>query len=199
LSLNQEKEQHFLLPFNTLSSDIMNQIIRIFLGGVTVMIFTFGFLPWAYAHVSFGEYAGNYAVAWVPEPRSPFVGEEVEMTFYLRDLRGYSVNEPFIVTVVIQETFADDKEREIFTASPETVQDGIYKINYRFTRSGNYRVEFNFGKPDEPNVIRDTIYDIEVRETPGISYQTALMVFFPLALLLFLGGFMVARYRYLAS
>lgn len=160
--------------------------------GITIgMIFFISSFPSVYAHVSFGEFAGNYSVAWVPEPRSPFVGETVEMTFYIRDLQGIIVQEPFIVSAIIQRVTSNDEELNIFATASEIITDGIYRTSYRFTKSGLYRVEFNFGKPDEPNVIRDAVFDIEAREVPDISYGTVIAISLFIAIVMFFCGFIV--------
>ena len=162
------------------------------------VLFVFFFIPHsslAQAHIGFGEYAGSYAVSLVPEPRSPFVGEEVAMTFYLRDLHGYFPQEPFVVAMVIQEVFPDDSERAVFATAPETITDGIYTTSYRFEKAGLYRVEFDFNKPDEPDVVRDAVFGIEVREIPiTISYMMLLLVSLLVFFFAFLGGIVFARY-----
>jgi len=162
---------------------------------VTVASLFFGALP-THAHVKIGQYAGSYAVAFVSQPGSPFVGETVQMTFYLKNLQGVLVSEPFIVAVIVQEILSDDEEIDTFVTAPETIDDGIYEISYRFTKPGHYRIEYSFGKPDEPNVVRETIHDLEVRDVPrGVPYVTALAVFILGTVLAFLGGFVLGKNR----
>jgi len=173
------------------------RLTTIFINSVVIVSSFMVYSPVTYAHVGIGEYAGTHVVAFVPEPRSPLAGEEVQMMFYLRDLHGYFANEPFIASVVIQEVLSDDSERGIFATAPEIIDKGIYTTSYRFTHPGLYRVEFGFSRPNEPDIVRDTVFDIGVREAQGgISYPLVLTIFLPVAALVFLQGFMLAWYRY---
>ncbi|MCP6719837.1 MAG: protease inhibitor I42 family protein [Patescibacteria group bacterium] len=136
------------------------------------------------AHISIGEYAGTHAVSFDPEPRSPFVGETVDMDFYLRDLSGNFANEPFLITVNVQKVLPDDSEITIFTTEPEIIIDGNYKTNYKFTEPGHYRLEFNFQRPSEPDISREGIFDIEVRDTTGGTSTTTILILLVLTAIL---------------
>ena len=169
--------------------------------GVIVFLLGIGIpslLP-IHAHVNFGEYAGTHAVAFVPQPRSPLEGEEVAMTFYLRDLRGSLASESFIVRAVIQEILENDEERYLFTTKPETITDGRYKVSYRFPKAGIYRIEFSFTSPNEIEVSRDAIFDIEVRSVPFSAPRTALLISMFLIILAFAGGLIMGRRRIAAE
>jgi len=154
----------------------------------------------ASAHVSFGEFAGTHAVAFVPQPGSPLVGETVEMDFFLRDLRGNFPIELFTVQVVIQETL-DDSERSLATLSPVEEAPGIYSTRFRFDEEGHYRVEFLFNKIDEPEIVRDAIFDIEIRNVPARDFPYSFMAAFTMfvALTSFFGGMAFARRRKIDS
>ncbi|MEK9179829.1 MAG: hypothetical protein AAB897_00215 [Patescibacteria group bacterium] len=146
----------------------------------------------ASAHVPFGEFAGTHAVAFVPEPRSPFVGEEVEMVFYLRDLRGILEKNPVVAAVLIQEVVSDENELGIFGTTGETITDGIYTTNYTFEKPGQYRIDFTFWKPDEPEITRDAVFDIEVRELPTKYFSMQyILISFGLFLLGSITGFII--------
>jgi len=147
------------------------------------------------AHVNFGEYAGTHAVAFVPQPRSPLEGEEVTMTFYLRDLHGDPASESLIVGAVIQEILENDEERYLFTTKPETITDGRYQVSYRFHKAGMYRIEFSFARPNETEISRDAIFDIEVRSVPPGVSRTTLFISMFLITLAFAGGFIIGRRR----
>lgn len=151
----------------------------------------------ASAHVPFGVYAGTHAVAFVPEPGSPLAGEMVEMNFFLRDLQGNFPTELFIVEIAIQKTLPDDRERSLATLSPKMESPGIYSTRYRFDEGGHYRVEFLFNKIDEPDIIRDAVFDIEVRDPSvrDISYSFVIVWSIFIALASFLGGMMFAHRR----
>lgn len=154
-------------------------------------------VPTVLAHVSFGVYTGTHAVAFVPQPGSPFVGETVEMNFFLRDLQGNFPTETFIVRVVIQETLADGSEQSVVELTPDVESPGIYAVRFRFDEGGQYRVEFLFNKIDEPDIIRDAVFDIEVRDIPvrdiPYSFMAALFIF--AAFVSFWGGMAFARRR----
>ncbi|MBI2109152.1 MAG: hypothetical protein HYT93_03160 [Parcubacteria group bacterium] len=147
------------------------------------------------AHVGLGMYAGTHAVALVVEPHhSPFVGEDVFFTFYMKDLHGYFPTEPFITSVIIQEITKDNEELNIVALVPETVKSGVYKTSYRFKQAGLYRIEFGFGKADEPDVIRDAVFEIEVRD-PGypISAKMAPTIVL-LGVIIFVLGILTEKY-----
>ena len=149
------------------------------------------------AHVSFGVYAGTHAVAFVPQPGSPFSGETVEMNFFLRDLQGNFPNELFIARVVIQKALIDGSEQNIAELTPDVVSPGKYTTRFRFDEGGHYRIEFLFNKIDKPDIIRDAVFDIEVRDPPvrGISYSFVAVLSIFVALVSFLGGMAFARRR----
>lgn len=132
-----------------------------------------------FAHGATGEYAGTHVVALEAEPRSPFVGETVKMTFYLRDLRRMIEENPFVISVEIQKDLSGGEE-VIFSSEPETIMGGIYELDYAFPGAGPYHVQYNFWPPDNPDVKREAIFDIEAREAPPFSFLS------PLSSLLFL-------------
>lgn len=149
------------------------------------------------AHVPFGTYAGTHAVAFVPEPGSPFSGETVEMSFFFRDLQGNFPTEVFNVEIVIQETFSDESEQNIAKLVPNRKSPGIYTTGYRFDREGHYRVEFLFNKIDEPEIIRDAVFDLEVRNIPSrdVPYLTIAVLSIFAVLVSFFAGIAFARIR----
>jgi len=141
---------------------------------IVIIWLAFGVLL-AYAHVGIGEYAGTHVVAFVPQPRSPLVGETVQMRFNLRDLHGNFANEQFVVAIEVMKVLPDSTESTIFASAPEMIADGIYESSYRFQHPGNYRVEYGFSRPSEPDIVRDAVFDIEVRDVSrGIPYTTAI-------------------------
>lgn len=149
-----------------------------------ILLFPYYF---ALAHVPFGEYAGTHAVAFVPEPKSPFAGEKVEMVFYMRDLHGAPAKEPFVVETLIQKILENDEELGIFGTKGETITSGVYRTSYAFAQPGSYRVDFIFWKPDEPEITRDAVFDIGVRKPPLLTANSvAVLVLAGLAA--FLGG-----------
>jgi len=171
------------------------QTFSIVVYGVIIFLLGIGIpslLP-IHAHVNFGEYAGTHVIAFVPEPRSPLVGEEVTMNFYLRDLRGKRANEAFLVGAVIQEVLEKDEEFHLFTSKPETIIDGTYQTSYRFNKAGTYRINFTFSRPQEPDIARDAVFDIEVRDVPSGTSSTTLLVAVLLIILASAGGFIVGR------
>ena len=177
------------------------QIISPVVYGVIIFLLGIGIpsLLLLHAHVNFGEYAGTHAVAFVPHPRSPLEGEEVAMTFYLRDLHGNLASEPFIMGAVIQEILENDEERYLFTTKPETITDGRYQASYRFHKAGLYRIEFSFASPNETEISRDAVFDIEVRSVPLGAPRTALLISMFLITLAFAGGLVIGQRRIAAS
>ena len=171
----------------------------IFLTVCGIIVFLLGVLipslPSVHAHVNFGEYAGTHAVAFVPQPHSPLEGEAVTMTFYLRDLHGSLANEPFIVEAVIQEILENDEEYYLFTTKPKTITNGRYQVSYRFPKAGMYRIEFSFTSPNEIEVSRDAVFDIEIRSVPLGAPRTILFISMFLIVLAFAGGFIIGRKR----
>ena len=147
------------------------------------------------AHVGIGEYAGTHAVSLVAEPRSPFVGEEVSLMFYLKDLYGNFPTEFFITSVIIQELTKNNEEHDIVALVPDTVKDGVYETTYSFSSPGLYRIEFSFGRPHEPDIIREVMFDIEARDSGygGFLKKTIPVVFF-LGILIFLGGILLGKF-----
>jgi len=142
-------------------------------------LFLIGFLllisaSFAYAHVPFGQYAGTHAVALVLEPSSILVGEKVKMTFYIRDLHGVPASEAFVAAATIQEILPEGEEFDLFTTPAKTVTNGIYTAEYIFKEVGVQRIEFAFHRPDEPDVVRDAVFDVQIRKSLGvISYTSA--------------------------
>lgn len=153
------------------------QVSRAVRYGVIAATFGTGFaVLTASAHVGFGEYAGTHAVSLVAEPRSPFVNETVQMTFYLRDLHGSLTTEPFVTLVTIQEILADGEERGIFGTPTAIITNGIYKMSYVFKKAGHYRLDFTFWRSNETDITRDGVFDIEVRKRPSRSTPINLLV-----------------------
>ena len=173
------------------------QTFSIVVYGVIIFLLGIGIpslLP-IHAHVNFGEYAGTHAVAFVPQPRSPLEGEEVAMTFYLRDLHGGLASESFIVGTVIQEILENDEEYYLFTTKPETITGGRYQVSYRFPKAGMYRIEFSFTSPNEIEVSRDAVFDIEVRSVSPDTSRTILFISMSLIILAFAGGLIIGQRR----
>lgn len=140
--------------------------------GIIITLLFAPFVLTASAHVPFGVYAGTHAVAFVPTPGSPLLGEKVEMAFFLRDLHGNFPTELFDVEVVVQEILPDGSERNIATLEPRKESPGIYTTEYNFPGAGQYRIEFSFNKSDEPDLVREALFAIEVRNvrSSGLSY-----------------------------
>jgi len=161
---------------------------------IVALLFTPSVLT-ASAHVPFGVYAGTHAVSFVPNPGSPLLGEKVKMTFFLRDLHGEFPTEPFKVEVVVQEVFSDDSERNVATLLPTLKSLGIYTTEYRFRQAGQYRVEFLFNKVGEPDLVRDAVFDINIRDVGslGFSYSLTSVMLLIVAALAFWGGRMSVR------
>jgi hypothetical protein len=126
------------------------------------------------AHVGFGEYAGTHAVSLVPDPRSPFVGETVHMKFYLRDLHGSLAAEDFLVKIAVQKITPRGEETEVFAPPPQAITNGIYETGYAFREPGLYRIDYEFHRPTEPDLVREAIFDIEARARPETRNATVL-------------------------
>lgn len=137
----------------------------LFLAAANVVV-----VPTVSAHGSTGEYAGTHAVAFIADPQSPFVGENVSMEFYLRDLRRIIDKNPFSVSVKIHEVASSGEEKMIFSSVPEIISGGIYKLDYTFLSPGRYSVEYNFWPPENPDVVREAIFAIEARNAPIAFY-----------------------------
>ena len=176
----------------------LSWIMKYIMSLISISLSVFLFLLFAStvsAHVPFGAYAGTHAVAFVPQPGSPFVDEMVEMDFFLRDLMGNFPSELFTVQVVIQKKLPDDSEQNIAELTPKMESPGIYTTQFRFDEGGHYRVEFLFNKINEPDIVRDAVFDIEVRVIPsrGVSYFLIAIVSIIVFLSSFLGGMAFAR------
>jgi len=132
------------------------------------------------AHVPFGEYAGTHVVRFVPEPRSPFTGELVKMKFYLRDLRGFAPEEGVLVAVSIEEVFEDGREQQVFSAEPKGITEiGLYEMEYTFSKSGFYRIGYEFWEAAKPDAVREATFEMQVREAQernGIEMILALVL-----------------------
>lgn len=125
------------------------------------------------AHSPVGVYAGTHVVDLEPAPRSPFPNEEVFITIRIRDLSLRFAEEDFSVEVVILENADTDRETPIFQASAEKVKTGIWQTTYRFLKPGLYDVEVQFGLEEDPDRVREAVFQIEVRDQ-GVSMRTAL-------------------------
>lgn len=149
------------------------------------------------AHVGFGEYAGTHVVAFTPTPHSPFTNEEVAMKFYTRTLQGYQTTETFLVSIDIQEVLPNGSERGVFAMRPVTVKNGMYETAYTFEKSGHYRIDYSFWKPEEPDKVRDAVFDIEVRDSLIRSDASLFEIVFTSVIVLFIGfvlGFSYQRF-----
>lgn len=151
----------------------------------------------ASAHVPFGVYAGTHAVTFVPDPGSPLLGEIVDMSFFMRDLRGEFPTEEYVIEVVIQKILQGDNEQHIETLTPKTKSPGIYTMRYRFEEAGKYRIEFLFNKLGESDLVRDAVFDLEVRDVGalGFSYGMMFLISLFVAVVSFWGGMLFHRYR----
>ena len=155
------------------------------------------FISTASAHVPFGVYAGTHGVTFVPDPGSQLLGETVNMSFFLRDLRGNFPTETYVIEVVIQKILSNDREQHIQTLIPRTKSPGIYTTKYYFEEAGKYRIEFLFNKLGEPDIVRDAIFDLEVQDVGslGFSYPMMFLISLFVSVAAFWSGMLFHRHR----
>lgn len=120
-----------------------------------------------FSHAALEQIIGNYHVSVDQTPLSPFVGEEVTVTFTVydetdnpvRDLKG---------TVIIKEealkefvgSDAEHETKQLHYLPITTDMNGVVSVDYTFKKEGTYDVEFQWGQEESQSAGRL----IQVRE-----------------------------------
>lgn len=119
----------------------------------------------ALAHTEQGQRIGNYIVGVAQDPLSPFVGEEVEVTFDLEhvpsglnELRqaskpAQSVKGKLVIKeMIVNQYVGRDSEAEykiIYEEESITDLSGTVGVAYTFKKEGLYDIEFIWGNNQE--------------------------------------------------
>src|SRR5882724_503607 len=113
----------------------------------------------AEAH-STAVYAGLYIIDMQAMPLAPLVGDPMHFNFQVYDLRYVHYAKPLKANLEITDPTTGGA---IFITSSTLLTDGKFSADFTFPRQGIFNVTLNTWKPDEPNVIRDATFAIQVR------------------------------------
>ena len=116
----------------------------------------------AEAH-STAVYAGLYIIDMQAMPLAPLVGDPMHFNFQVYDLRYVHYAKPLKANLEITDPTTGGA---IFITSSTLLTDGKFSADFTFPRQGIFNVTLNTWKPDEPNVIRDATFAIQVRNAP---------------------------------
>lgn len=130
-----------------------------------------------FAHTVVGIYAGTHVVDLEAVPHSPLVGEEISMTFRLRDLSLQIPKEEFIIVADIIENADSPERRPLARLDLKQESPGVYKTIYAFQKPGVYEIEFTFHKPHEPDIAREAIFVLEVRDLARATKKNGVLFF----------------------
>lgn len=113
-----------------------------------IIIFFALLLPQASAHGGFQKQAGNTTVYITQTPVSPLVGEQVHLTFVLKQ----GLNEPLRqlpVTINVIDTFYGDesKDQVMHTEQKQTDFNGAFSFSYTFTKENYFDIDLAFTDP----------------------------------------------------
>jgi hypothetical protein len=129
------------------------KLLKLNLLPAIIFLFVFLLLPnHALAHTGQEQAIGNYKVEISQNPLSPFVGENVQVTFTLENSAGKAL-EGLKGKIVIKETtikLYEEKDTElgskiIYEENGITDTSGNVGISYKFKKEGVYDVEYIWG------------------------------------------------------
>lgn len=141
----------------------------------------------ALAHGGVSKNVGSVVVYLDQSPISPLVGENVDMTFVIRDSQNQAVaNWP--VTLTLTDTAYNDPahDKQILTKSYTTDANGGLDFNYRFYKQNFFDLDLDFKDPKDGNALNTGFL---VQPRAAVSYYWLL----PAILLGLLVGWMAAR------
>lgn len=130
-----------------------------------LLIFCFLAFPvYAFAHGGVQKQAGNTTVYISQNPISPLVGEQVHITFVLKQgLNAPLRNMPVILTLI--DTYYGDESRDkiILKKSETTDANGAFEFQYIFSKQNYFDVDVSFVDPTTKTRV-STGYLIQPRE-----------------------------------
>ncbi len=130
-----------------------------------------------YGHGGVQKQAGNTTIYISQNPISPLVGEEIEITFVLKQ----GLNEPLVnadVELALIDTFYGDESRDkvILTQQKKTDANEAFEFSYRFNKESYFDVDLKF-KDLKTGEIQQTGYLIQPRNRT-IMYKNNVLVIF---------------------
>lgn len=163
---------------------------------LTILLIIFSPM-FAMAHGGVQKQAGNTTVYLSQNPISPLVGEEVSMTFVLKQ----GLNEPLTnlnVTLSVVDTFYGDatKDKTVLVEQKETDANGAFEFSYTFDKENYFDIDIKFNDPKtgEP---QETGFLIQPRTTE-IRYRNNRLAIFAAGIagiIIGLGIFKLAKHH----
>ncbi len=104
-----------------------------------------------YAHGGAAQIAGNTVVSIKQNPLSPLIGEEVSVSFVLRDRQDVSKPLPGIpVRIRLIDTFYGDESKDqiILTKNIKTDVNGAFDFSYTFNKQNYFDIDLTYDDPE---------------------------------------------------
>lgn len=116
----------------------------------------------AFANAGFQRVVdGKYVVQLSISPLAPFEDEKAQMVFSFSDIQGKSLTQSFTAKFKF---LALGDEKVLFETDEDTIEKGLFPLEYTFADPGFYRAEASFYFPDVKDKIYTAEFPLEVKE-----------------------------------